>query len=70
MATPFMAGIVCLLLSKHAKQEKLTGKNDCKTCEEVRNHLIKHSVDMGDRGKDKKWGYGVVDIKTMMKEEG
>lgn len=69
MATPFMAGIVCLLLSKHLKQEKLTGFNDCKTCEDVRAHLIKHAVDMGEAGKDKKWGYGIVDLKTMMKED-
>ena len=61
MATPFMAGVVALLLAKHKKQEAETGKNDCKTVEQVREHLVKYTDDKGAVGRDNTWGYGVVD---------
>lgn len=66
MATPFVAGIVALMLSKHKKQELETGQNDCKTVEEIKNHLIKYSIDRGDIGKDKKWGYGIIDVEKII----
>jgi subtilisin len=68
MATPFIAGVIALLLSKHRKQEIETGKNDCKTVEEIRNHLIKHSIDKGKVGKDNEWGYGIIDVENMIKK--
>lgn len=68
-ATPFFASVIANLLSKHIKQEKETGFNDCRSPLQVREHLIRHAVDMGEAGKDKKWGYGIVDLKTMMKED-
>jgi subtilisin family serine protease len=61
MATPFIAGLVGLLLAKHRKQEKETGKNDCKTVEQIKQHLIKYADDKGVVGKDNYWGYGVID---------
>lgn len=61
MATPFIAGLVALLLSKHRKYEKITGKNDCKTVEQIKEHLIKYANDKGVVGKDLNWGYGVID---------
>lgn len=69
MATPFLAGIIANLLSKHRKQEALTGKNDCKTVSQIREHLIKHSIDKGQIGKDKQWGYGVVSFQDLINEE-
>lgn len=61
MATPFISGIVALLISKHKKQEKETGKNDCKTVEDIKNHLKKYAYDKGDIGHDYNWGWGVLD---------
>lgn len=60
MATPFMAGLVVLLLAKHSKQEKETGQNDCKTVQQIMQHLIKYADDKGVVGKDDVWGYGVI----------
>lgn len=67
MATPFIAGIVALLIAKHRKQEKETGLNDCKTVEDIRTHLVKHCIDKGQLGKDKQWGYGVIDLENLIK---
>ena len=66
MATPFITGIVLLLLAKHAKQELETGKNDCKTIEQIKEHLIKYADDRGAVGKDSTWGYGVIDPKNLI----
>lgn len=68
MSTPFISGIVALLLSKHKKQEAETGLNDCKTVNQIREHLVKHAIDKGDIGRDKCWGYGVVDVKKMLED--
>ena len=45
MACPFIAGVIALMLAKHKKQEKETGKNDCKTVEQIREHLLKYTKD-------------------------
>lgn len=65
-AAPFMAGVVALLLAKHADQEKQTGKNDCKTVPQIRAHLIKYADDKGILGRDKNFGYGVVDVEKLI----
>ena len=62
MATPFVAGVVALLIAKHRKQEAETGENDCKTIEQIREHLIKYADDKGVVGRDDTWGYGVIDV--------
>jgi subtilisin family serine protease len=66
MATPFVAGIVALLIAKHRKQEKETGMNDCKTVDQIKQHLIKYSDDKGVVGKDKAFGYGVIDAGKLL----
>jgi major intracellular serine protease len=66
MATPAAAGIVALLLAKHKKQEAETGKNDCKTVEQIKEHFRKYAVDVGPTGKDKWYGYGIIDISKMI----
>ncbi len=66
MATPYIVGVILLLLSKHRIQEKETGKNDCKTVEQVREHLGKYTVDKGMVGRDNYWGYGVVDVERLI----
>lgn len=61
MACPYFAGLVLLLLAKHKKQEEETGQNDCRTVEQIREHLMKYTVDKGIVGRDARWGYGVVE---------
>ena len=61
MATPFIAGVVCLLLAKHHLHEDATGLNDCITVAEIKEHLIKYADDKGAVGRDENWGYGVID---------
>lgn len=62
MAAPFISGTIALMLSKHRKQEEETGQNDCKTVKQIKEHLIKYSIDMGKEGKDNKFGYGIIDV--------
>lgn len=70
MATPFAAGLVALLLAKHIKQEKDTGQNDCKTVEQIREHLLKYADNKGIVGHDENWGYGVIDPVKLILDEG
>lgn len=65
MACPFMVGIVALMLSKHKKQLQETGQSDCRTVEQIREHLLKYTMDKGRLGKDNSWGYGVIDVRAM-----
>lgn len=67
-AAPHIAAIICLLLSKHKKQEQETGFNDCKTVEDIRAHLVKHSLDKGKMGKDSEYGYGIVNAEALLSE--
>jgi len=70
MSTPFMSGVIALLLAKHRDQEAVTGQNDCKTVEQVREHLKKYANDKGVTGKDDVWGYGVVsDVAKLIRED-
>ena len=61
MACPFMAGVVALLISKWKK----AGKIDY-TVDDIKKQLIKYSDDQGIIGKDKDWGYGIVDADYMI----
>tara|TARA_A200000159_G_C7319511_1_gene338209 strand:- start:617 stop:1774 length:1158 start_codon:yes stop_codon:yes gene_type:complete len=69
MACPFIAGVVALMLAKHKKQERETGKNDCKTVAQIREHLLKYTKDRGSLGKDNDWGYGVIDVEKLIGAE-
>lgn len=69
MATPFVTGLVALLLAKHHKQELDTGSNDCKTVEQIREHLLKYADDKGVVGRDDTWGYGVIDPVKLVEAE-
>ena len=69
MSCPAAAGVVALLLGKHKKQEKETGMNDCKTVNQIKEHLRKYSIDKGVSGKDKWFGWGIVDVSKMVKTQ-
>jgi subtilisin family serine protease len=70
MATPFISGLVALLIAKHKKQEAETGENDCKTVDQIKEHLIKYSDDKGVVGRDDTWGYGVIDAEKLIIKHG
>lgn len=65
---PACAGIVALLLSKHRLQEKETGLNDCKTVQQIKDHLIKHSISKNIE-KTNDFGYGIIDVDQMILNE-
>lgn len=60
-AAPYVAGVVALMLSKHRKQERETGKNDCKTPAQVKIHLAKYAKNPNNVGHDEKFGFGIID---------
>jgi minor extracellular protease Epr len=67
MACPFITGVILLMLAKHKKEEELVGgENDCKTVEQIREHLLKYTDDMGAVGRDEDWGYGVIDVEDLI----
>lgn len=66
-ATPFVAGVVALLLAKHRKQEQQTGNNDCKTVDQIKEHLYKYSTN-GKLGKNIDWGWGAIDPVKIISE--
>lgn len=66
MACPFFAGVIALLLSKHKKQVEEGKENDCQTVEQIKEHLLKYTVDKGYTGKDNYFGYGMVDVEKLI----
>lgn len=58
MATPFVSGVVALLVAKH---RKLGGTTPIDTQAELIEHLRRTAVDAGPRGKDPNYGYGLID---------
>jgi len=67
MATPIVSGIIALMLAKHRKDG---GKTDCETVPQIREHLQKYAIDKGPKGWDDKWGYGIIDVPTLISGEG
>lgn len=59
MATPWVAGVVALIISKH---KQLGGATPIKTVEDIREHLKKSAIDIHDLGRDKYSGWGIIDV--------
>lgn len=57
MATPFIAGVAALILSKHRGKG---GHTPCENQTEMFEHLKKVAVDIEDPGWDKNSGWGIV----------
>lgn len=62
-AAPWICGIIALAMAKH---RNLGGFTPMRTVEEVRNHLKKASIDLGDPGKDLKYGHGIIDARRVL----
>jgi subtilisin family serine protease len=63
MATPWVAGVVALMMAKH---RKLGGQTPVETVEDVREHLRKTCIDLQSAGRDDMTGYGLVDVTAAM----
>lgn len=64
MAGPIVAGVMVLALAKHRKHG---GKTPIKNRQHMREHLIKSCTDLGKKGKDKYYGYGLVNPNLLLK---
>jgi len=66
MATPFVAGVAALILSKHRQHG---GGTPCESQAEMFSHLTKVAVDTGDPGWDSKNGWGIINPKESIAAE-
>lgn len=63
MACPIVAGVMALALSKHRLHGGATPITNRK---QMLEHLIKACVDLGKKGKDSSYGYGLIDPSKLM----
>lgn len=57
MATPFVSGVVALMLAKH---RRLRGATPVDERDEIVEHLLRTTTDAGPTGKDPHYGYGLI----------
>jgi subtilisin family serine protease len=65
MATPWVSGVVALMLAKHRKKASSTPIRDVN---DIREHLKKSAIGIGQLGKDEA-GFGLIDTKKLFKSE-
>ena len=58
MATPFITGVLALMISKHRNSEHNNTPID--TPDQIREHLLRTADDKGEVGRDNYFGYGIV----------
>lgn len=63
MATPFVTGVVALMLAKHRLHP---GRTPVKTFEQLLDHLARTATDAGSAGKDPAYGYGLINPTSML----
>lgn len=66
MATPFVVGVVALMLAKHRLVE---GNTPVRTVEELREHLKNTCIDKGAVGEDDAFGFGLINPVDLLEEE-
>ena len=68
MATPFVAGIVALLISAHKKvgDQAMT---PLKTHEQLVEHLRRYARDAGPAGPDQGFGFGIISVDKLVEAE-
>jgi len=64
MATPWVAGVIALMMSKH---RRLGGQTPLDSIDAIKEHLSRTAIDMGDVGKDNLTGYGLIDVPEVVK---
>jgi subtilisin family serine protease len=63
MSTPFVAGVVALLLARNDQSGVKTPVTDLASLKE---HLAKTALDAGPVGRDPNYGWGLIDPKSML----
>jgi subtilisin family serine protease len=58
MATPFVAGVAALIISKHRAEG---GETPVEDVAHLRDHLTRHAIDIGKKGRDDETGWGLID---------
>jgi subtilisin family serine protease len=66
MATPFVAGVVALMLAKH---RATGGKTPLASVNDLREHLAKTADDAGPAGRDPAYGWGLIDPTKLLAED-
>lgn len=61
-SAPFVSGIIALIISKHRKHG---GNTPIKNVEDIREHLKRTAIDIGDVGKDVQHGFGLIDVEKV-----
>ncbi len=57
MATPFVSGVVALMLAKHRREE---GRTPLTNLDQLRDHLARTATDAGPTGHDPHYGFGLI----------
>ena len=65
MATPFVSGVVALMLAKH---RKLGGKSPVQTQQDMIEHLCRSADDAGKAGFDPLYGCGIINPAKLMRD--
>jgi subtilisin family serine protease len=65
MATPFVAGVCALCLAKH--RSEIGGSTPCSNQFEMRDHLRKTAIDLGETGADWGYGYGLINPAALLR---
>lgn len=66
MATPFVGGVVALMLAKHRARG---GKTPIANQRDLLEHLRRTAADAGSPGRDVSYGYGLIDPESMLRAE-
>jgi subtilisin family serine protease len=66
MATPFVTGVVALLLAKHRASG---GGTPVDTQQQLVEHLRRTATDAGPQGKDPEYGYGLINPDSVLAAE-
>lgn len=64
MATPFVSGVVSLVIARHCEAECVTTPVD--NIDQLREHLKRTAKDVGPVGHDSAYGWGLIDPAAMM----
>lgn len=66
MATPFVAGVAALILSKHLKNQGSTPINNWM---DMKQHLLQFATDIGTPGKDTFDGWGIINPQKELQDD-
>ena len=64
MATPFVSGVVALMLAKHRARG---GKTPIATHDDLLEHLRRTAADAGPTGHDEGYGHGLINPESMLR---